>query len=131
MDTTESRSFAARRADLVRNEQHAMADFLVALADFDRQRGWIELGHSGLFAFLHREMGLSKSASFSRMTAAGLIHIPVALGGTSSLANVRLLCASHNKWAARRKLGHGLMNRYCRDPRQPLLAGLLGDASGG
>ena len=45
--------------------------------------------------------------------------------------NVRLLCASHNKWAARQKLGHGLMNRYCRDPRQPQLAGLPGDFGGG
>ena len=57
--------------------------------------------------------------------------IPVALGGTSVIGNLRVLCASHNKWAAREKLGHGLMNRYCRDPRQPLLAGLPGDASGG
>jgi hypothetical protein len=74
MDTTESRSFAAHLADLLRNEQHAMADFLVVLAEFDRTRRWIELGYSGLFAFLHRELKLSKAASFSRMTAAGLIQ---------------------------------------------------------
>jgi hypothetical protein len=73
MDTTESRSFAARLADLLRNEQHAMADFLVALAEFDRQRGWLELGYSGLFPFLHR-LGLSKAASFFRMKAAELIQ---------------------------------------------------------
>jgi hypothetical protein len=36
MDTTESRTFAARLADLLRHEHHAMADFLVALAEFDR-----------------------------------------------------------------------------------------------
>ena len=47
MDTTESRSFAARLADLLKNEQHAMADFLVALAEFDRQRAWLALGYSG------------------------------------------------------------------------------------
>jgi hypothetical protein len=29
MDTTESRVFAARLKDLLRNEHHAMADFLV------------------------------------------------------------------------------------------------------
>jgi hypothetical protein len=35
MDTTESRSFAARLAELLQHEHHAMADFLVALAEFD------------------------------------------------------------------------------------------------
>jgi len=55
--------------------------------------------------------------------------IPKARGGKSVLKNLRLLCAPHNKWAARQKLGHALMNRYCKDPRQPLLAGLRGDGS--
>jgi hypothetical protein len=74
MDTIESRTFAARLADLLRNEQLAMADFLVALAEFDRQRGWITLGYSGLFPFLHQKLELSKSASFFRKTAAELIQ---------------------------------------------------------
>jgi hypothetical protein len=51
MDTTESRTFAARLADLLKHEHHAMADFLVALAEFDRKRGWLELGFSNLFDF--------------------------------------------------------------------------------
>src|SRR5512140_2762758 len=72
MDTNESRAFAARLKDLLRNEHHALADFLVALAEFDKRRGWIELGHSGLFPFLHRQLGLSKAASFFRMKAAEL-----------------------------------------------------------
>jgi 5-methylcytosine-specific restriction endonuclease McrA len=55
--------------------------------------------------------------------------IPKASGGKSVPWNLRLLCERHNKWAARRKLGHGLMNRYCRDPRQPALLGTAtGDA---
>jgi hypothetical protein len=74
MDTTESRSFADRLAELLRDEQHAMADFLVALAEFDRQRGWVPLGYSGLFPFLHRQLGLSKAASFFRLRAAELIQ---------------------------------------------------------
>jgi hypothetical protein len=56
--------------------------------------------------------------------------IPLAFGGKSELKNLRLLCATHNKWAARQKLGHGLMNRYCKDPRLPLLAALPSDAGG-
>src|SRR5512146_2152708 len=51
-----------------------MADFLVALATFDRDSRWIELGFKSLFDFLHRELGLSKGASFYRMTAAHLLQ---------------------------------------------------------
>jgi hypothetical protein len=36
MNLTESRALAARLASLLENEQHALADFLVALAGFDR-----------------------------------------------------------------------------------------------
>jgi hypothetical protein len=359
MNTTESRHSAARLADLLKNERHAMADFLLALAEFDRRRGWIQLGYSSLFTFLTGRLELSKAAAFFRFKAAGLIQrypeivaplrdgrlcittmaslarvltpensaavlprffhlskqeakgiaaeflpvanpprrtvvttvlvapianppettsqtvfldepnppkegpmpskdpvvalepamrvepltatvrrvhltvsdaflekleaarlalshsmpgaseedvlaagldlllardaknkalvekprsttaevadapefdrvsaaarrevwrrdggacqwlldsggvcgsrlrveldhiIPVALGGRSVIGNLRLLCDCHNRWAARQKLGHGLMNRYCRDPRQPMLAGLPGETSGG
>jgi hypothetical protein len=74
MDTTESRNFADRLAELLRDEQHAMADFLVALAAFDQRRGWILLGHASLFAFLTQRLGLSKAAAFFRMKAAELIQ---------------------------------------------------------
>jgi hypothetical protein len=47
--------------------------------------------------------------------------IPKASGGKSVVGNLRLLCERHNKWAARQKLGHNSMNRYCRDPRKPAL----------
>ena len=51
-----------------------MAEFLVALADFDRRRGWEPLGHASFFAFLHFELGLSNSAAFYRMSAARLLQ---------------------------------------------------------
>jgi len=51
-----------------------MADFLVALADFDRRRAWLQLGHSSLFYFLHRELGLSKGSAHYRKTAAELVQ---------------------------------------------------------
>ena len=50
-----------------------MADFLVALAAFDAERHWETLGYKSLFWFLHRELGLSKSAAFYRKTAAELV----------------------------------------------------------
>jgi hypothetical protein len=71
---TNARILADRLADLVRREHAAMADFLVALAEFDRGKGWMDLGYSSLFHFLHRELGLSKGAAHYRKTAAGLIQ---------------------------------------------------------
>ncbi len=71
---TNARELTARLADLLRREHCAMADFLVALADFDRERLWLDLGHASLFYFLHRELGLSKGAAHYRKTAAGLVQ---------------------------------------------------------
>ena len=71
---TSARDLSARLADLLHRERAALAEFLVALADFDRRRLWLELGHASLFYFLHRELGLSKGAAFYRKTAAELIQ---------------------------------------------------------
>lgn len=70
---TTASELSARLADLLRHEHEAMADFLVALADFDQKRLFLELGHSSLFAFLHRELGLSKGAAAYRKVAADLV----------------------------------------------------------
>src|SRR5512133_3425667 len=53
---------------LLREEQGAMADFLLALAAFDRKKLWRELGHTSLFYYLHRELKLSKGAAHNRKT---------------------------------------------------------------
>ena len=71
---TNARALSARLADLLRAEQVAMADFLLALADFDRRRLWVDLGYASLFAYLHRELGLSRSAAHYRKTAVELIQ---------------------------------------------------------
>ena len=69
-----ARDFTRRLQDLLRRERLALADFLVAVADFDRRRLWVELGYTSLFYFLHRELGLSKGAAHYRRTAAELIQ---------------------------------------------------------
>jgi len=51
-----------------------MADLLVALAEFDRQRLWVQLGHSSVFYYLHRDLGLSTGAAHYRKVAAQLIQ---------------------------------------------------------
>jgi hypothetical protein len=71
---TTARQSAAQLADLFQRERTAMADFMLALADFDRERRWLDLGYSSLFHFLHRELGMSKGAAFYRKTAAELVQ---------------------------------------------------------
>jgi hypothetical protein len=71
---TSARDLTALLADLLHREHAALADFLVALADFDRRRLWQDLGHASLFSFLHRELGLSKGAAFLLKTAAELLQ---------------------------------------------------------
>jgi hypothetical protein len=71
---TTARDLSSQLAALLRREHGAMADFLVALADFDRKRLWVELGYPSLFYYLHRELGLSKGAAHYRKTAAELVQ---------------------------------------------------------
>jgi hypothetical protein len=69
-----ARDLSARLSELLRREHESMADFLIALADFDRRHLWRDLGHANLFSFLHRDLGLSKGAAFYRKTAAELVQ---------------------------------------------------------
>jgi hypothetical protein len=69
-----ARELSENLAALLRREHDAMAEFLVALADFDGRRLWAALGHPSLFYFLHRELKLSKAASQYRKVAAELIQ---------------------------------------------------------
>src|SRR6266568_5158364 len=71
---TNARELSNRLAELLHQEHHALAEFILALADFDRERRWLELGHASLFNFLHHELGLSKGAAYYRMTAARLVQ---------------------------------------------------------
>jgi hypothetical protein len=69
-----AREETTRLADLLRRERHALSEFLVALAAFERERRWMELGYASLFDFLRRELGLSAGAAQYRKTAAALIQ---------------------------------------------------------
>jgi hypothetical protein len=66
----EARRLRDSLQSLLRTEQSAMAGFLVALAEFDRLRGWEALGHASLFAFLHVELRLPDPSAYWRMSAA-------------------------------------------------------------
>ena len=69
-----ARAQTSRLLDLLRREQGAMADFLVALAAFHRERLWLGMGYSNLFHYLRRELKLSCGSAFLRKTAAELLQ---------------------------------------------------------
>ncbi|HET9595895.1 MAG TPA: HNH endonuclease [Anaeromyxobacteraceae bacterium] len=69
-----ARDSSLRLGRLLRAEREAAAEFLMALAEFDRARHWRELGHASLFLFLHRELGLSAGTAHHRRVAAELIQ---------------------------------------------------------
>ena len=69
-----ARDLTLRLRDLLRREHGALADFLLTLSAFDERRLWAELEYGSLFDFLHRELRLSKSAAYYRMTAVALVR---------------------------------------------------------
>jgi hypothetical protein len=69
-----ARQLANVLLDLLRRERDALAEFLFALADFDRKRAWSDLGHNSLFAFLVRDLGLSNGAAAYRKAAVELVQ---------------------------------------------------------
>ncbi len=69
----EARALRDGLARLITRERQAAADFLLALADFDRRRGWAALGHRSLFDFLKKELKCSSGAASHRSAAARLI----------------------------------------------------------
>jgi HNH endonuclease len=69
-----ARDLSNHLAALLRKEREAMADFLLALAAFDGEKLWRQLGHTSLFYYLRRELGLSAGAAQHRKTAVELIQ---------------------------------------------------------
>src|SRR5512141_1077501 len=61
-------------ADLLHRDRGATADFVCALAEFDRRRLWSDLGFSCLLNFVHHGLGMSRSAAYFRSKAAELVQ---------------------------------------------------------
>ena len=68
-----ARESSRRLADLLRREQVALADFLVALSEFDRAGAYRRLGFASLFDYLLRELHISRGAAHYRKVAARLV----------------------------------------------------------
>src|SRR5499427_8685222 len=54
----------------LRCERHALADFIIALAELDRRRLYVELGYASAWQFCCRALGLSETATHYRLLAA-------------------------------------------------------------
>ena len=72
-DLSTARASSLRLADLLLREHSALADFLVALSEFDRAGGYRSLGFANVFDYLMRELGLSRGAAHYRKVAARLV----------------------------------------------------------
>jgi 5-methylcytosine-specific restriction endonuclease McrA len=69
-----AREWSSRISELARLEHSALADLLLAVAEFDGQEGYRQLGFSSLFDFLHREVGLSRGSAYYRQVGARLVR---------------------------------------------------------
>ena len=74
-ETTLSAARADSRhlANLLRREHAALAEFLIALAEFDASGRYRSLGFANVFDYLHRELGLSRGAAHYRKVASRLV----------------------------------------------------------
>src|SRR5437763_4141831 len=68
-----SEALTTRIHELVRTERITLVDFLRHLAELERRKLHIDLGHSSVFAYCTDELGLSEASAYRRMTAARLI----------------------------------------------------------
>jgi 5-methylcytosine-specific restriction endonuclease McrA len=77
MNTESSSGFARQRVEQLssrlRNEKRELVQFLVELADFDRNQLALELGYPSTLGCLVRELGLTESSACRRIAAARLL----------------------------------------------------------
>ena len=69
-----AREWSSRIAELASREHAALADLLLAVAEFDGQEVYRQLGFSSLFDFLHREVGLSRGSAYYRQVGARMVR---------------------------------------------------------
>ncbi len=69
----QARESSRHLADLLRREHVALAEFLVALSEFDRTGAYRRLGFANLFDYLLQELKVSRGAAHYRKVAARLV----------------------------------------------------------
>src|SRR5262245_7998338 len=61
---------ATKMRQILRRENGALAEFVLELAEFDKQKQYLEMGYRSLWQFCQRELGLSERAIYYRIAAA-------------------------------------------------------------
>jgi len=74
MTKSSAREWTARLQQLLGRERQILVELVLALADFDRQRGYLELGYSSLWEYMHRALGQSETMTHYRVSAARFVQ---------------------------------------------------------
>src|SRR5689334_605384 len=74
MSDLSARDLMEQLRQFLSGERTALADFLVALAELDRRRLFVELGFGSAWDFCCRALGLSETATHYRLVAARQIQ---------------------------------------------------------
>src|SRR5215470_7009205 len=67
-------SFRQTLCNLLGSERRVQVEFLIALAEFDRQELYLTLGYSTIWEYCMKELHLCKGSTFKRTHAAALIR---------------------------------------------------------
>src|SRR6187402_527027 len=91
----------AEVARCARDERHATAQLVAHLAELDARRLYLGAGHSSLFAYCHRALGLSEDVAYNRVETARTCRLfPEVLDrlvdGSLTVTSVRLLARHLN-----------------------------------
>ncbi|HJZ88843.1 MAG TPA: HNH endonuclease signature motif containing protein [Polyangia bacterium] len=74
MPKSSALEWTTRLQQLLGRERQLLVELVLALADFDRQRGYLELGYSSLWDYVHRALGQSETMTHYRVRAARFVQ---------------------------------------------------------
>src|SRR5215813_3929565 len=74
MTKSSAREWTARLQQLLGRERQIVVELGLALADFDRERGYLELGYSSLWDYVSRALGQSETMTHYRVRAARFVQ---------------------------------------------------------
>ena len=92
-----ARESSRRLADLLRREHVALADFLVALSEFDRAGAYRRLGFANLFDYLLRELK-AVPGSGPLPEGGGPARGPVPRGGRTAAGRAAVSDRASSSW---------------------------------
>jgi len=74
MTKSSALEWTARLQQLLGRERQILVELVLALAGFDRQRGYLELGYSSLWEYVRRAFGQSETMTHYRVSAARFVQ---------------------------------------------------------